>query len=154
MRFLRCTELDCEPAEAIRHARSPRLLAYVAAPWLRFDPLEPPALPDEWKPGRYRVRLRAFGVIPFGEQWIGIRAVEQRGDRLLLHDEGSGGLVRVWNHRLETTPTRDGRTRYCGRIEIEAGRRAPVIAWLARRFFAHRQRRWRRLVANGFDYER
>jgi len=152
MRFLRAVDLDCPPAEAIQHVRSPRLLEYVAAPWIRFEPVDPPKLPDEWEPGRYLVQMRLFGAIPLGTQWIGIRAVEQRGERLLVHDQGTSTLVRVWDHRIEITPAADGGTRYCDRVTIEAGWRTPFVGWFARRFFAHRQRRWRRLVRSKFDY--
>jgi hypothetical protein len=152
MRFVRCTELDCLPADAISHVRSPRLLEYVAAPWLRFEPVDPPKLPDEWEPGRYRVRMRLFGAIPLGTQWIGIRAVEQRGNRLLVHDQGSSPRVRVWDHRIEITPSAGGGTRYCDRVRIEAGWRTPFVGLFARLLFAHRHRRWRRLVRSKFDY--
>lgn len=152
MRFLRCTVLDCPPADAIAHVRSPRLLAYVAAPWLRFEPVDPPALPDEWEPGRYLVRLKLLGLLPLGTQVIGIRALEQRGERLLVHDQGSSAWVRVWDHRIEISPAADGGTRYCDRVTIEAGWRTPFVGWFARLFFGHRQRRWRRLVRSKFDY--
>ncbi len=145
--FVRCTVLDCPPADAIRHARSPRLLAYVAAPWLRFEPVDPPALPDEWAPGEYRVRRKLFGAIPVGMHSIRIRAVEQRGERLLVHDLGSSKRISIWDHSIEISPTGDGRTRYCDRVSIEAGWRTPFVGWFAKRFFAHRQRRWRRLLS-------
>jgi len=152
MRFVIRSELDCPPADAIRHVRTPRLMAYVAEPWIRFEPVDPPGLPDEWKPGRYLVRMKLFGVVPLGTQEIGIRAVEQRGERLLIHDLGTSALVRVWDHRIEISPAGDGRTRYRDRVRIEAGWRTPFVTWFAKRFFAHRQRRWRRLVRAGFDY--
>lgn len=152
MRFLRCTDLDCPPADAIQHARSSRLLEYVAAPWIRFEAVAPSQLPDEWEPGRYQVRMKLLGVVPLGTQWIGIRAVEQRGERLLVHDQGSSALVRVWDHRIEISPAAGGRTRYCDRLTIEAGWRTPFVAVFARLFFAHRQRRWRRLVRTKFDF--
>ncbi len=151
--FLRCTVLDCPPADAIGQVRSPRLLAYIAAPWLRFEPVDPPALPDEWKPGEYLVRMKLLGAVPLGTQWIRIRAVEQRGERLLVHDVGNSDRIPVWDHSIEISPTGDGRTRYCDRVSIEAGWRTPFVGWVARRFFAHRQRRWRRLVASKFDYD-
>ena len=152
MRFVRSTDLDCPPAEAIQHVRTPRLFEYVAAPWIRIEPVDPPQLPDEWEPGRYLVRMRLFGLLPLGTQWIGIRAVEQRGDRLLVHDQGNGALARVWDHRIEISPTADGGTRYCDRVTVEAGWRTPFVGWFAKRFFAHRQRRWQRLVRTKFDY--
>jgi hypothetical protein len=152
MRLVRSTDLDCPPAEAIQHARTPRLLEYVAAPWVRFEPVDPPQLPDEWAPGgRYRVRMRLLGVLPLGVQTIAIRAVEQRGERLLIHDQGSGDLVRVWDHRIELSPAGDG-TRYCDRVTVEAGWRTPFVGVFARLLFAHRQRRWQRLVRTKFDY--
>jgi hypothetical protein len=153
MRFLLCTELECPPADAIQHVRSPRLLVYVAAPLLRFEPVDPPALPDEWEPGRYRVRLSLFGAVPLGTQWIGIRAVEQRGERLLVHDQGTSALIPVWDHRIEISPNGDGGTRYCDRLRIEAGWRTPFVGAFAKLLFAHRQRRWRRLVRTKFDYD-
>lgn len=153
MRFLICSELECAPIDAIQHVRTPRLLEYVAAPWIRFEAVDPPVLPDEWEPGgRYLVRMKLFGVVPLGTQVIGIRAVEQRGERLLVHDLGTSALVRVWDHRIEISPAGDGRTRYCDRVRIDAGWRTPFVAWFAKRFFAHRQRRWRRLVRTKFDY--
>lgn len=153
MRFVRCLELDCLPSDAIRHARTTRMFEYVAAPWLRFEPLDPPALPDEWSPGRYLVRMKLFGRVALGTQWIRIRAVEQRGDRLLIHDEGTSERIPVWDHRIEIAPGADGRTRYCDRVAVEAGWHTPFVAWFAKRFFAHRQRRWRRLVAAKFDFD-
>ncbi len=152
MRFARCTDLACPPSDAIAHARSPRLMEYVAAPWLRFEPVDPPALPEEWKPGRYLVRLRLLGRVSLGTQWIGIRAVEQRGLRLLVHDQGTSVRIPVWDHRIELSPADDGGTHYCDRLQIEAGWRTPFVAAFARLFFAHRQRRWRRLVRTEFDY--
>jgi hypothetical protein len=153
MRFVLSTDLDCPPAVAIQHARTPRLFEYVAAPWVRFEPVDPPQLPDEWEPGRWRVRMRLFGVLPLGTQTIAIRTVAQRGERLLVHDQGSGDRVRVWDHRIEISPTASGGTRYCDRLTIEAGWRTPFVGRFARLFFAHRQRRWRRLVRSKFDYE-
>jgi hypothetical protein len=153
MRFVLRTELDCPPRDAILNARRTRLFEYVCAPWVRVEPLEPPALPDEWEAGRYRVRMRLFGLVPLGAQWIAIRVVAQRGDRLLVHDQGSGTLVRVWDHRIEITPAASGGTRYCDRLRIEAGWRTPFVVAFARLLFAHRQRRWQRLVRNKFDYD-
>lgn len=152
MRFVRCSDLACPPSDAIAHVRSPRLMEYIAAPWLRFEPVDPPALPEEWEPGRYLVRLRLLGTMSLGTQWIGIRAVEQRGERLLVHDQGTSAWIPVWDHRIEISPADDGGTHYCDRLRIEAGWRTPFVAAFARLLFAHRQRRWRRLVRTKFDY--
>ena len=76
------------PAERIwQELQKPALLEHVAAGRLRSVPVEPPALPEHWQDGDYRVALRGFGWLP-----------------------------------------------------------------LVKHFFRHRQRRWRRLVDNGFDY--
>jgi hypothetical protein len=152
MRFVLSRELDCPPADAIRHARTSRLLHHVAAPWLRFEPADASGLPGTWVPGRYAVRLRLLGRLSCGRAWIDLRKIEQRGDRLLIHDAGSSDLAPGWDHRIEISPSRAGRTRYCDRVEIHAGWRTPVVWALAWLFFAHRQRRWRRLAAAEFRF--
>jgi hypothetical protein len=41
---------------------------------------------------------------------------------------------------------------YRDRVEVRAGVLTPFIWVFAQIFYRHRQRRWRRLAANGFDY--
>jgi len=152
------TPLPCDVETAWAHLRTTRLLHYVARPLLRFDPVEPPVLPAEWQPGRYLVALRLFGVLPLGTQWIDIEipAEERRPDGPIhrVRDRGSSALLSTWDHRITLGPTPGGGCLYRDDVEIRAGLLTPTIWLFARLFFRHRQRRWRRLVANAFDYAR
>jgi hypothetical protein len=42
-------------------------------------------------------------------------------------------------------------SRYTDRIDFDAGYLNLLLLPLVKSFFRHRQRRWRRLVGNGFD---
>jgi hypothetical protein len=52
------------------------------------------------------------------------------------------------------TAAGDDRTHYRDVVYVEAGWLTPAIWLYASLFYRHRQRRWRRLVRNGFDYNR
>jgi hypothetical protein len=144
------------PAQLIwDEARRPRLLTYVAAPMQVFEPLVPATLPELWAEGRYLVRLWLLGVLPLGKQWIVVSypdaELHARGE-YTLRDRGYGDLITIWDHLITITARPDGRTDYCDEVEIRAGLMTPFIWCFAWTFYRHRQRRWRRLVANGFEY--
>lgn len=125
----------------------PATLAHVAAPLLRFVPEGRP-LPDRWEEGTWRVRLRGPLGLPLGWQEISVSFPEAPPPMLRLRDDGRGTLARRWDHLIEIAPDGDG-TRYTDRIVVEAGWLTPAIRLFARVFYAHRQRRWRRLLSSG-----
>ena len=54
--------------------------------------------------------------------------------------------VPVWNHDITMEPVDEDHTRYSDRVEIKAGWKT-VLIWLwANVFYAHRQRKWIRLL--------
>ena len=146
------TELEW-PAERVwAELLTPRLLAHVAAPWLRFEPIDPPTLPEVWSPGRYRVAMRVFGWIPIGKQWVGIElpdGAEPTGWPRRVRDDGSGDWVRRWDHWIEIEPLTEDATRYRDRVDVEAGALTPLVWLFAQGFYRHRQRRWRELARRG-----
>jgi hypothetical protein len=76
---------------------------------------------------------------------------EQPAGRYAVRDNGYGPLIKRWDHWIEINAEGTG-TRYVDRVHIDAGVLTPLICGFARLFYAHRQRRWRRLVARNFDY--
>lgn len=151
----RTVELSCllaAPADRVwEEVNRPRLLLHVARPMIRFAPIDPPRFPERWADGPHLVSMRLGGVLPLGRQVIEVsRPAPRDGARLLL-DRGRSASIRRWDHLIAVAPEGDG-TRYTDRVEIDAGPRTPLVAAFARRFYAHRQRRWRRLAASGFDY--
>ncbi len=121
---------------------TPDLLAHVARPLVTFEPLDPPALPERWVDGPYRVRMRVFGVVPIEHTIVISRDDAARS----IRDNGHGRLVPTWDHLITIAPLEGAATRYTDRLEVRAGALTPFVwafAWL---FYRHRQRRWRRLV--------
>lgn len=143
--------LPTDPAIVWDHVQTPRLLHYVARGMIRFVP-KGGAWPDRWHEGRFQAWMLLFGFIPIGWQSIGIEMPPQEPGRFAVRDNGFGPLIRRWDHWICIAPENGG-TRYTDRVEIEAGVLTPVIAAFARLFYGHRQRRWRKLVANGFRYD-
>lgn len=151
------TMLDCPPERAWQEVQTSRLLAYIAAPLVAFEPVAPPALPERWAEERYLVQMRLFGHIPFGEQWIVItRPVIDTTpgyQHYQLRDNGHGDVIATWDHWIIMRETEDGRTHYTDQVEVRAGLLTPFIWAYASLFYRWRQHRWRRLVARGFVYE-
>ncbi|MCE2843225.1 MAG: hypothetical protein ACK44O_05930 [Novosphingobium sp.] len=144
------TYLDAPPEQVWDHVQTSRLLHYVARGMIRFVPAGAP-FPERWTAGEYRTWMWLFGIIPLGWQAIGIELPPQEPGRHVVRDNGHGPLIRRWDHWIEITAEEEG-TRYVDRVHIEAGLLTPLIWAFARLFYAHRQRRWRKLVAAGFRY--
>ena len=116
--------LDCPPDAAWNAVRSPAVFRAVAAPFLSFSSLEPHGFPTTWPMGEHRVKARALGLLPVGEQTIDLTFTE-RGDVRFVHDTGeatSGPLsvVSYWHHTMAISPTHDGRTLYRDRLLFDA----------------------------------
>jgi hypothetical protein len=159
MRLELSTTLGCPPDRVWQQLRGPRLFRYLCAPLVTFRPLQPTALPEQWGAGdEYLVRMYLFGLVPLGKQWMRPSLVEPETapgrQRYQIHDNGSGGLCKKWDHWLTAEEAAGGKTRYTDRIDIEAGLLTPVVWLFARVLFRWRHRRWRRLVRHGFDYTR
>ena len=147
------THLAAPPERISAEIMRPALLLHVSAPMLRFQPIDPPALPETWRDGQYKLRMLAFGILPVGWQTVGLETQPMRGEVWSIRDNGHGAMIKTWDHMIEVAPDGDG-SRYTDRVTVDAGWLTPFVALFARIFYRHRQRRWRRLVANGFDYGR
>lgn len=141
------TILDCSIEKAWHQVMKTRLLLYVAKPLIVFKPLKPEILPDVWSEGRYLLKMLVFGFIPFGKQWIVITKDEKKYQ---IRDNGYGDLISTWDHLISMQPTKDNKTYYTDRVRIRAGFWTPFITLYALFFYLWRQKRWKKLVANGF----
>lgn len=146
------TQLPCPLAKVIAQVRTPRLLRQVASPLLSFSPLDPAEFPDTWSEGTYWVKLKLFGVLPIGRQAIVTTYPQtENAQAFMLRDNGYSPLINKWDH-LITAQEVSGGTLYRDRVTIDAGILTPFVWLFARLFYAHRQRRWAVLAANGFNY--
>ncbi|MEM6707157.1 MAG: hypothetical protein AAF648_00060 [Pseudomonadota bacterium] len=130
-----------------------RLLHYIAAPMIRFRTADDQRFPERWTEGSYRAWLMLFGFVPLGWQVVRIESLPDDGETRRIRDNGYGWLIQRWDHEIRVSPADEG-SRYVDRITVTAGWRTPFVAGFAAAFYRHRQRRWQRLIANNFDFER
>lgn len=152
MRTRLTTLLDCSKERFWQEVQTPRLMEYVAAPLVTFDPLQPDRLPQVWKAGCYQVAMKLFRWLSLGRQWVVI-SIPQAGDHLYqLRDNGYGDRITRWDHWITIQEATDGKARYTDQVDIEAGLVTPLVWLFSQVFFRHRQRRLRKLVKDNFQY--
>ncbi|MBR3358083.1 MAG: hypothetical protein IKG46_09695 [Solobacterium sp.] len=121
--------------------QKPETLQYIAEPYAAFEPVE--AAEPVWTAGRSSAyRFRLFGVIPFGTHTIHIVRFDPEG---VCSHEGNEH-VPVWNHEITMIPLDGNHTKYTDQVEMQAGWKTPFIWLWANAFYAHRQRKWIRLL--------
>lgn len=122
----------------------PETLQIIAKPYVAFEPAG--NAEDEWAVGGTTSwRLRLFGFIPFGTHTIRIL----RFDPEEISSREGNSHVPVWNHDILLVPADENHTEYTDRVEIRAGWKT-IFIWLwAKAFYAHRQRKWIRLLKEG-----
>ena len=116
-------------------------LQAVASPYASFTPLSEDKDPV-WRVGDLSFyRFKLFGFIPFGTHTIRI----ERFDIDIIQSREHNEHVRVWDHKI-TLRERGEETEYTDEVEIRAGWKT-IFIWLwAKAFYAHRQRKWIRLL--------
>ena len=116
-------------------------LQKIAKPYASFEPVDKMA--GTWNAGStssYRFRL--FGLIPFGTHTIHIIRFDPDG----ISSRECNEHVPVWNHDIKLVKLDDRHTEYTDRVEIKAGWKT-IFIWLwANAFYAHRQRKWIKML--------
>lgn len=99
-----------------------------------------------WNPGETTsFRLHLFGIIPFGTHTIRVvRFSETEG--VYTHERNNH--VPVWNHEIILRELTDKTCEYTDRVEIGAGWKSIFFYLWACCFYAHRQRKWIRILNN------
>lgn len=144
MKVLLATTIDLPPSTVWVQVQTASLLQHIAWPLVRFIPVDRMSF-STFKPGgRYQVKLRLFGLVPFGTQWIVTSLHEPEiGDwPKRLRDNGHSALIETWDHWITIAPDDQGGTRYTNEVEISAGVITPLVWAFAQIFYRHRQRRW------------
>jgi hypothetical protein len=152
MKINLATYLPCSYEQAVQQVKTPGLLQHVAAPLVAFTPVDPKRFPCDWAQGTYKVKLRLFRFIPFGEQSIVI-SYPKTDCGFSLRDNGHSALIPTWDHTITILQTPHG-VLYRDNVTIDAGIFTPIIWLFACIFYGHRQRRWHRLACSGFDYRK
>ena len=148
MKVSRSTIIALPPETIWAEVQTASLLMHIAWPLVRFMPASNQPF-EKFKPGgRYPVKLRLFGIIPFGTQWIvtSVHEPDTGNWPKRLRDNGHSALISKWDHWITITPAEDGGTYYRDEVDIAAGIITPFIWGFAQLFYWHRQRRWRVLA--------
>ena len=118
-------------------------LQEIARPYASFEPVGNKG-DLTWEPGgTSSCRFRLFGFIPFGTHTIHVIRFSET-DGIYTHEGNEH--VPVWNHEIMLKDLPDGNTSYTDQVEIGAGWKTPFIWLWANCFYAHRQRKWIRML--------
>ena len=119
----------------------PETLSYIARPFATFEPIR--EVVSTWEVGSTSAyRFRLFGVIPYGTHTIHILCFDPEG----VSSRESNEHVPVWNHDIMLKAVDAKHTKYTDRVKIQAELKT-VFVWLwANAFYAHRQRKWIKLL--------
>ena len=119
-----------------------KTLQHIAYPYATFEPLD--GNHDlRWQTGQtFSFRFRLLGLISFGVHEISVVRFSQDG---IYTNEGNPH-VPVWNHEILLEEVDETHTRYTDRVEIGAGWKTPFVVLWAKLFYAHRQRKWYKLL--------
>ena len=100
MRLARTSLLPCSVARLAPELAKPMLLNWISWPLLHFVAVDPPALPDRFRAGRYRARLMLGVLLPIGEHTLDLQLAPRSGPGLVWHDAGHSNLIKVWDHKI------------------------------------------------------
>ena len=141
---------DCSSQQLFTEMKKTKSLVYIAKPLIKFVPLPEHPLPEVWEEGKYLVNMYLFSFIPLGTQWI-VLSVDY--DKLILRDNGYSKWIKKWDHHIYLKDIGNNKTLYADTIEIDAGPLTVFVALFAGIFYRWRQKRWRKLIKNNFDYQ-
>ena len=124
-----------------QNLQRPETLQAIAKPYATFEPAGSTAA--VWTAGSESSwHLRLFGFVPFGTHTIRIVRFDPEG----ISSREGNQHVPVWNHDILLVPVDENHTKYTDRVEMKAGWKT-LFVWLwANAFYAHRQRKWIRLL--------
>ena len=118
------------------------LLQHIAKPYASFTPIgERISVWESGKSSAYIFKL--FGVIPLGIHTINVLSFDM-DDGVYTHEGNE--YVPVWNHRIVLNGLPDNRCLYTDIVEIDAGWKTLFVFLWAKCFYAHRQKRWIKLL--------
>ena len=142
--FVRRTSIFPAPRhEVFTRLKELRTLQQIASPYASFTPLDGS---DGliWEPGSVAAfRFRLFGLIPFGTHTIRVvRFSETDG----VYTQERNDHVAIWNHSIILKELPEGKTAYTDEVEIGAGWKTFFVYLWAQAFYAHRQRKWIRIL--------
>ncbi len=128
--------------EVFRLLQKFSLLSAIAYPYITFTPVNGNKNLI-WQVDRtFEFKAKLLGFIPFGTHSINVKEFDE--DNIYTNEVNT--YVPVWNHRITLEEISEEETLYTDIVEINAGWRTPFVYAWAKCFYAHRQRKWVRIL--------
>ncbi|MDQ0114865.1 hypothetical protein [Paenibacillus harenae] len=140
---------NCDSEKLFHEVKKSKSLVYIGKPLVKFVQLPKHPLPEVWEDGKYPIKMYILGFIPMGKQWI---VISVHNDNKRIRDNGYSNLIKKWDHNIHLTDIGDNKTLYVDTIDINAGILTYFIVLFANVFYRWRQKRWRKLINNKFNY--
>lgn len=120
-------------------------LQYVAYPVFTFLPITPITPQSAWQPNTtVTVKVKLFGLLPLGLHTITLTEIDDQHFQLLTHEYSN--IFTLWNHHIAVENLTNNTCRYTDTLTIYAKWLTPLAAWVVKRFFIHRHKRWVKLL--------
>ncbi len=122
-----------------------KTLRKIAYPYITFKPVNN-SKKLLWKAGETFVfKTKLLGIITFGTHRI--QVIEFNIDKRIYTNE-QNTYVPIWNHEIVLKESGKQQTEYTDRVEIYAGWKTYFVYLWAKLFYAHRQKKWIRILNN------
>lgn len=141
---------NCDSKKLFSEIKKTKSLFYIAKPLIKFVHKPVSLLPEKWKDGKYPFKMYFLGFIPLGTQWIVITIDDSNR---CITDNGYSRFIKKWDHKIFVKEIGNEKTLYIDEINISAGILTPFKVLFAHTFYRLRQRNWKKLINNGFNYE-
>lgn len=129
--------------EIFRRLQKLKTLQYIAHPYATFKSVDDTEELTWQEDSAFAFHFKLFALIPFGVHTI--KVIQFDIEKGIYTQEGNKH-VPVWNHKIILEKIDEHTTKYTDIVEIQAGWKTLFVYLWANCFYAHRQRKWKRLL--------
>ena len=129
--------------EIFRRLQKLKTLQYIAHPYATFKSVDDTEELTWQEDSAFAFHFKLFALVPFGVHTI--KVIQFDKEKGIYTQEGNKH-VPVWNHKIILEKIDENTTKYTDIVEIQAGWKTLFVYLWANCFYAHRQRKWKRLL--------
>lgn len=129
--------------EIFRRLQKLKTLQYIAHPYATFKSVDDTEELTWQEDSAFAFHFKLFALIPFGVHTI--KVIQFDIEKGIYTQEGNKH-VPIWNHKIILEKIDENTTKYTDIVEIQAGWKTLFVYLWANCFYAHRQRKWKRLL--------
>lgn len=129
--------------EIFRRLQKLKTLQYIAHPYATFKSVDDTEELTWQEDSAFAFHFKLFALIPFGVHTI--KVIQFDIEKGIYTQEGNKHIP-VWNHKIILEKINENTTKYTDIVEIQAGWKTLLVYLWANCFYAHRQRKWKRLL--------